>query len=111
MSFGLDSAESTNTLLIFLVSLDIYINIAVRHLQSFTPAKGSPEFYCDELKGWVKGNLSKFEVMSRRRWTLLLRGGLQLWKMWTSQRVYYPNDQEPTSSSRLNATGNMQLVL
>lgn len=76
------------------MSLDIYINIAARHLQSFTLAKGSPEFEfcCDELKGWVKGNMSKFEVMGRSRWTLFLRGGLQLWKMWTFQRVYCHND-------------------
>lgn len=52
--------------MIFLVSLDIYINIAVRRLQSFTPAEGSSEFYYDELKGWVKGDVSKFEVMGRR---------------------------------------------
>lgn len=71
MSFGLDSAEQTNTLLIFLLSLGVYINIAVRHFLSFTPAKVSPEFYCGELKGWVKGNTSKFEVVGRR-WTCMV---------------------------------------
>lgn len=48
------------------MSLDIYINIAVRRLQSFTPAEDSSEFYYDELKGWVKGDASNFEVMGRR---------------------------------------------
>lgn len=46
--------------------------------------------------------MSKLEVMGRRRWTLLLHGSLQLWKMWDFQRVCHPGDQEPTSSSRLN---------
>lgn len=78
-----------------------HLTFAVRHSQPF-PAQGSPEFYCDELQEWVEGNMSKLEVMGRRRWALFLHGSLQVWKMWDFQRVCHPGDQEPTSSSRLN---------
>lgn len=82
----------------------------MRHSQPL-PAQGSPEFYCDEFQGWVEGNMSKREVMGRRRWTLFLHGSLQLWKLWDFQRVSHAGDQEPTSSSMLNRKGSGQKAL